>query len=687
MPSQSQHKRRAVQAPDKSIKRTRVSRACDQCRLAREKCDGTQPTCSTCSTSNRGCTYTANVKKRGIQPGYIRALELALAFLFQHNPENENLVNEQLAQGGLSSLLISRNSKESNKLHKKWRKARFYTEIDRLLSGGDAPRHDQSEPLSPDSDDDDSDGGDGTTTTLPADHSLKKTAESQLDSSAFSPSRILTPLVQANPGVPRRSMPLDSWKLFETYFDYTASWLPICEKHDVLKLSYSYPTEGLELSPFSPNSGSHAELWSVLALASLQGTSGENVASQSQEMYTTARSLVPGEQGLFDLGHVKALLNLAVFNITQSLHTSARVLVALACCIMDSFDENTLASRPRFKHVYHGCFILETILSMQLDRQVFSREASMDKVGPVDEDNLDEWQPWTRSNYHSSGQQSRIPLLALSSFNALSGIVEILADKTKSSQNGLKLLESWKSKLPAKLSYMRVEDSTGTLTPPSVLLQLVYNFTALTLSLSSGWVSRSLDLLERAQDQLKMVHMPPLVICLVELISRKAGSLGVDRLTEQRLNRLQATLYQTWPKKISIYQPPIKALPMPQVFEASDAHLSTPQSMANPVDRTALTNNTQASLSPFDPGLTHIYPMATPSQYSSSVRETPVPAQLDHRFPEISTDLESFFDDLATLDSSTNMDNQPQFMQNLGFAPDANMADLFSECELVTIRV
>jgi hypothetical protein len=25
------------------------------------------------------------------------------------------------------------------------------------------------------------------------------------------------------------------------------------------------------------------------------------------------------------------------------------------------------------------------------------------------------------------------------------------------------------------------------------------------------------------------------------------------------------------------------------------------------------------------------------------------------------------------------MGNQPQFMQNLGFAPDANMADLFSE--------
>lgn len=136
MPAQSQQKRRsATQDPDKPAKRTRVSRACDQCRVAREKCDGGQPTCSTCLTSKRGCTYTTNPKKRGIQPGYIRVLELALASLFQHNPETEKYLNDRLSKEGLSSLLLSRDSKESNKLHKQWRKTRFNRDVDTLPSG------------------------------------------------------------------------------------------------------------------------------------------------------------------------------------------------------------------------------------------------------------------------------------------------------------------------------------------------------------------------------------------------------------------------------------------------------------------------------------------------------------------------------------------------------------------------
>ena len=155
MPTQSQQKRRsATQDPDKPAKRTRVSRACDQCRTAREKCDGGQPTCFTCLSSKRGCTYTTNPKKRGIQPGYIRVLELALATLFQRNAENERYLNDRLAREGLSSLLLSRDSRESNKLHKQWRKTRFNRDVDTLLSGGEPSRHD-SKPSSTQGEDDD----------------------------------------------------------------------------------------------------------------------------------------------------------------------------------------------------------------------------------------------------------------------------------------------------------------------------------------------------------------------------------------------------------------------------------------------------------------------------------------------------------------------------------------------------
>jgi hypothetical protein len=51
---------------------------------------------------------------------------------------------------------------------------------------------------------------------------------------------------------------------------------------------------------------------------------------------------------------------------------------------------------------------------------------------------------------------------------------------------------------------------------------------------------------------------------------------------------------------------------------------------------------------------------------------------LDAYDPSISGDLESFFDELATLHGAKKLQNQPQFMQNLGFAPEVSMADLLA---------
>ncbi|KAK2071421.1 hypothetical protein P8C59_005849 [Phyllachora maydis] len=65
--SSSSSKRKATDAENPSDdpasalpeppKRQRVSRACDQCRAAREKCDGIQPQCHPCLSQNRPCTY------------------------------------------------------------------------------------------------------------------------------------------------------------------------------------------------------------------------------------------------------------------------------------------------------------------------------------------------------------------------------------------------------------------------------------------------------------------------------------------------------------------------------------------------------------------------------------------------------------------------------------------------------
>ncbi|KAI9255585.1 fungal-specific transcription factor domain-containing protein [Phascolomyces articulosus] len=56
-------------------KRQRVSKACDQCRRKKVKCDGTLPQCSNCRTVGLECKYNETNKKRGPPKGYIEAIE------------------------------------------------------------------------------------------------------------------------------------------------------------------------------------------------------------------------------------------------------------------------------------------------------------------------------------------------------------------------------------------------------------------------------------------------------------------------------------------------------------------------------------------------------------------------------------------------------------------------------------
>ncbi|KAJ4382076.1 hypothetical protein N0V86_002404 [Didymella sp. IMI 355093] len=92
----------------------------------------------------------------------------------------------------------------------------------------------------------------------------------------------------------------------------------------------------------------------------------------------------------------------------------------------------------------------------------------------------------------------------------------------------------------------------------------------------------------------------------------------------------------------------------------------------------AVRNNARAAQAQSSGSLPDVLDANTNQQIESFLKASRS-AQPDPRYPDIPGDLESFFDDLASLDSTNKLENQPQFMQNLGFAPDANMADLFSE--------
>lgn len=658
-------KRRGTQTPEKPAKKTRVSRACDQCRLAREKCDGTEP-CTTCGTSRRACTYTAVVKKRGIQPGYIRALELALAYLFQHDPTTENLINEKLAQGAL----LSRDTKES-RLHRRWRKTRFYNDVDKLLAGGGHTR--EEAPELPDSDDEQSD----TEEPPPAVIHRKRELQAQINTTKPSAIPSLAPntLVQ---------MPIESWKLLELYFTHIHICLPVSEKHDMLKIFYAYPGEGLLVGSDIPHAGSHAELWSILAVASLHqsmatapGVGEEQFLETSTQLYATARSLVPENLANIELGHVKALLNLAMFNLAKSSIQSAWLLVALGSRIL-KMAEQSLVDNPRYKHTVYACFILDSLLALYFDRRPYLHKDEVRQLGKLDEDGMDEWQPWSGSSHLALGQQSRTPLLTLSTFSHILDLVSLFNDHSGTTQDKLRALEEWEAELPPKLAHVCATTPPTSLTPPAVLIQLTYHCVAFTLRSSQSWLLRLLNLMDRAQKQIGWQGLPPMLRCLLDFICKRTSGMILNSGIQSRIQEMRVAMNIAWPASGPATAKPISTAHAMPLGKAINAVTMAPLSTA-PSDFTKLFSNAYSRFPQFNSVLSDADIAVTTLSHRSELLDTNTSSQLDHRFPDVTTDLESFFDELASLDSASNLDNQPQFMQNLGFAPDSNMADLFSD--------
>ena len=64
----------------------------------------------------------------------------------------------------------------------------------------------------------------------------------------------------------------------------------------------------------------------------------------------------------------------------------------------------------------------------------------------------------------------------------------------------------------------------------------------------------------------------------------------------------------------------------------------------------------------------------------NSIANTVGPSLIDqwHATSTLNQNVENYFDELASLDGAERAESQPQFMQNLGFAPDARISDLLT---------
>ncbi|RDW77232.1 hypothetical protein BP6252_05285 [Coleophoma cylindrospora] len=472
-----EHKEDVSVAVGKNGPRKRVSQACDRCRSRKDKCDGKKPACSTCVTHGRTCSYDANVKKRGLPEGYVRGLEKlwGLAIREVEEVEDKLLLVLTAADGRQTLLNIWNEEAPADNLVEVWRRSKISQELERLLpilepstDSGKRKRVDSESQAGKrlDLSASQKPAGDGdrdrkpivAASPWPDKKDNAKVQSNAPQQSIFSSVEVASTSMRDSASIadsqpsatPAKAeipdLPSDTWQLLDIYFSYTHCWLPILEKHDLLRTSYQYAQAQSGGGPDSGlMAGDHAALWATISYAKYQHRAlPENQRSDSdarwpaEKTYTHARSLIPSEEEKYQLGHVQALLILTLINMGISQFGRAWLLIGQAVRIvidmgLDSpsySSSDPSKSNLRSKHIFLGCFVLETFLAARLGRRPHLRSDDASYVGQLKEDGLEEWDPWTDclSARKSGANNSRGPVSILSTFNRLIGVMQILND-------------------------------------------------------------------------------------------------------------------------------------------------------------------------------------------------------------------------------------------------------------------
>ena len=528
-----------------------------------------------------------------------------------------------------------------------------------------------------------------------------------------SPNLLIQPLTPASTVL--LQLPGNFWKLLDVYYTYTHSWLPISEKNDMLKIAYSYPAEGLSISPGSAGSGMHAELWAIIALATQQSVDPSH-SKTAESLMRQSRLLVATDHGSHEVGHVKALLILSMVHLGKRDWAQAWLSVGDAVRIALLLDLYTLASStrpasesgvPRCRHIILACFVLESIIAMYVKKPAHLTSDLMSRIGPIDEDGLEEWTPWDGT---ASGAD-RQPARTLSTFNSLVALLgqgmnhpnkEILASNSINTSPSpqlvhLKIIAVWRT----------VEDgSASTRTLLDIAVKALNRFLAL------GGV----------------LAVPPTFVPLLERLLKAHDSSAYRNILSQPA---VGSLFKTWSMHI-----PEQSFAVPTSVPTAHPTQSPPMPRTNRLSRTSETfasnmhaeslnaANTLEAMRGSDPAtrlksspqipnqqqqqkqprlpqqplyntaqsqnvynnnanINDLQPASTSNAASSIPIEVPMAAYNDQLTPDFfseggtNPDFDALFEEIAMLEGSRHAQDGAQFMQNLGVGPDLDLSTFF----------
>ncbi|KAL6400184.1 4-hydroxyphenylpyruvate [Ilyonectria robusta] len=464
------HRKRPRNEPDDASTRsyekarTRVSRACNPCRARKDRCDGQRPSCRSCVGAGRACNYEPS-KKRGLPAGYVRSLEILLGLVFCTIEGSELCVSSILDSEATNSAVCFGppvgGQRTAEDLLNAWRKSTVSRQVERLLVPNDAIE-DEDESTNT-FDDRVAQGLVAITTTHHVNDassldvvledapnhinvdatSLRASVDLYSDSNT-SP----RPKTDISPRTGHMQLPPHWSHLLDRYFANTHCWFPISQKHDLLRAAHMLAnnTKAPRL-PDALSRGDCAFLWAVLGYLSHQSDRFNDPTDSSpnqrytQRLCTTAKDLISDEEEEYQLGHVRALLVLALLQVDRGSWDSAWVVVGRAVSIATCLGVLPMAVRQApirtddgARRVLLGCFILETQIASRLRRRPYFQRSDIQVIGLLQTDGMEEWEAWlpifdpSQRQLNRNNSDRNIPGHVLSIFNCFAELMGFLND-------------------------------------------------------------------------------------------------------------------------------------------------------------------------------------------------------------------------------------------------------------------
>ncbi|KAG9665213.1 hypothetical protein KCU95_g1879, partial [Aureobasidium melanogenum] len=390
-------------------KRQRVTQACHRCRRKKYKCDSERPTCSTCRSSHSECTYGTVAKRRGLQSGYVRAVEVLWGLVFKRVEGSQVAINDLLAN--LSNIIspspndpISNgiSSDRADDLLECWRNSGVPSAIELMLDGTFAADR-VGAPEDMDSQ------IDLTLTSLrtwslPQPDPLQGTPPQALSTPSIAhapPPRVAGAIsdttyppgdIFASKHTALSPLPTDWHSLTQIYFTVEHSWFPILERHTVFRIAYHYQDESDSQAALDDRQrGEYAVLWAVLALGEIHASgvsSPRAIHFKAQSRHLLDKDPVEDDYATY----AQAFLLWSMIQVGCNKLVLARSMLAqaLVFCTATVRGSSERICAPALS----GCFVMDALLALATDTRPLMSVDDLHTSVPCDESGSDEWEPY-----------------------------------------------------------------------------------------------------------------------------------------------------------------------------------------------------------------------------------------------------------------------------------------------------